>query len=338
MITQRLIDILTQLIEIDTTNPPGNEAGMVRHLQILLEGSEMRVVEHGHGRSSLVALVGPIKKERPTLTFIGHMDTVPYTEENWDYPPLKATVHLDRLYGRGASDMKSGLACMILLAEWCLKNQDKMTANLKLVFTADEEADGIGMQDIIKQGLVASDEFLIVPEPTDLRVAYEEKGALWLRLKSFGKASHGSLPEEGSNAIDAVFHFKQRLFELIACDHRLLGSTTASLNLLQGGSKVNVVADYATAEIDVRYPPDVSDERLREAVSQSIEYVAQSGVKMEYEVLNFRPALCSPKKRLAGAIKEAYEHLQLSYEEFGVRYYTDLSSFASLENEYARSV
>ncbi len=98
----RLVEILRQLIEVDTTNPPGNEKGIVTYLRSLFQDTLMTELIHDEQRSSLIVEIGSSVKERPTMTFIGHMDTVPYSQENWRYPPLKATESAGRIYGGAA--------------------------------------------------------------------------------------------------------------------------------------------------------------------------------------------------------------------------------------------
>ncbi len=330
----RLVEILRQLIEVDTTNPPGNEKGIVTYLRSLFQDTLMTELIHDEQRSSLIVEIGSSVKERPTMTFIGHMDTVPYSQENWRYPPLKATESAGRIYGRGSSDMKSGLACMIAVGELLKQEPQRLQVNLRLVFTADEEAGGMGMREIIRQELIGPDELLIVPEPTQLAAAFEEKGAYWLRVEALGRASHGSAPELGSNAIDAIFRFKRMLEEKILVQNTLVGKTTVSLNRIKGGKKVNVTADYATAEIDIRYPPELSAERLQNAVASCIAELAKHGIEIKTEVLNNRLALSNQKGRLREILRNAMKDLDLPYREIGVRYYTDLSSFANMPNEF----
>ncbi len=335
MSLSRLTEILKLLIEVDTTNPPGNEKGIVVLLQSLLRGAELTEFKHDEKRSSLLAEIGPMRGDRPTLTFIGHMDTVPFSRENWSYHPLKATIEAGRMYGRGSSDMKSGLACMVHLGEAFLQNPELLKANLRLIFTADEEAGGIGMRVLIEENVVSRGELLIIPEPTQMAVAYEEKGAFWFELEAFGKASHGSAPELGCNAIDSIYLFKAALTRKISAENKLVGPTTLSLNRIRGGNKVNVVPDYAIAEFDLRYPPELSMEQLTKALEESAAETAVEGCETRFKILNHRPALANNQSRLKSRIQNAMADLGFEYKEIGVRYYTDLSSFESLGNEFA---
>lgn len=334
MPSERLIGYLQELIAIDTTNPPGNEAAIVAYLKKLFPDCESRIIYHSENRSSLIVNLTNEIASRPSITFIGHMDTVPFTSDNWSYPPLEATIVNDRLYGRGSSDMKSGLACMIELGHFIRQHPQKVTSNVRLVFTADEESGGLGMKDIIDQGLIEDHEILIVPEPTDLCVAYQEKGALWLQLEIVGKASHGSMPQAGRNAIQAVFDFQQALLARITAENDMVGPTTVSLNKISGGNKVNVVADYAVCELDIRYPPEIDGAHLNQAIRDCQTEIAVDGIDITYQVLNHRPALINQKPGLHQVVRQIFADLKLDYREVGVKYYTDLSSFKNLTNEF----
>ncbi len=116
------------------------------------------------------------------------------------------------------------------------------------------------------------------------------------------------------------------LEEKILVQNTLVGKTTVSLNRIKGGKKVNVTADYATAEIDIRYPPELSAERLQNAVASCIAELAKHGIEIKTEVLNNRLALSNQKGRLREILRNAMKDLDLPYREIGVRYYTDLSS------------
>lgn len=334
MLEKRLVEILKLLIEKDTTNPPGNEAGLVAIIQTLLPGASFQIIEHSENRSSLVVNIGKVDSNRSTFSFIGHMDTVPFTQSNWTYPAIKATVLDGKVFGRGSSDMKGGLAVMVKLGQTLLEEPKLASANLRLIFTADEEAGGLGIKELLAQGLVSESEYLIVPEPTSLQVALEQKGAYWVKLEIFGRASHGSMPEIGSNSIDTLFKFKEQLANLITVDNALVGPTTVSLNKISGGNKTNVVADYAVGEIDIRYPKEVTLEVINAALETCSELVRQQGDEVKFEVMNYRPAIANSGGRLVGIIKDAYQKLNYRYNEIGVRYYTDLSSFSSLKNEF----
>ena len=332
--SERLIGYLTELIAFDTTNPPGNEAAVVAYLKQLFPECQNQVISHGENRSSLIIHLTEEVADRPSISFIGHIDTVPFTSENWSYPPLAATIESDRLYGRGASDMKSGLACMIELGQFIRQHPQQVTSNVRLVFTADEESGGLGMKDILEQNLIKDHELLVVPEPTDLSVAYQEKGALWLKLEIVGKASHGSMPQAGRNAIQAVFDFQQALLKRIAAGNDMVGPTTVSLNKISGGNKVNVVADYAVAELDIRYPPEIDWAHLEQAIRDCQSELSGDGIDITYQVLNHRPALINQQPGLRGVVRQILADLKLDYREIGVKYYTDLSSFKQLSNEF----
>ncbi len=151
---KRTENILRKLININTTNPPGNEMELIKViLSFFSEEMDYKIIDHGDNRGSLlIELKG---KDEEKIGFIGHLDTVPVPDESsWIYPPFSGVMKDGYMYGRGASDMKGGIAAMILTALYFIENNIAPPHTIKFVFTADEESGGLGIKTLRDKGLL----------------------------------------------------------------------------------------------------------------------------------------------------------------------------------------
>lgn len=271
---------LTQrLIAFDTVNPPGQEEPCARHLGELLEaaGFELTYVPMGPDRASLVARKGSAGPQGP-LVFTGHIDVVPLGGAPWTHGPFAGEIDGDRLYGRGSSDMKSGIAAFVCAA---ISEAHRAGEGLELVLiiTAGEETGCHGAESIVSAGLQGRAGALIVGEPTANRPYVGHKGALWLRCVACGKTAHGSMPEAGDNAVYKAARATHRL-SLFAFDvpaHPTLGAPTLNVGTFHGGININSVPDRAAIEVDMRTIPGLAHASLRERVAATV----QEGMEIE---------------------------------------------------------
>lgn len=264
------LELAAELIKIDSTNPPGGEAAMVAHLAPLLAeaGFALSVDEFAPGRPSLIArwARGP----QPPLCFCAHLDTVPLGSEAWRRNPFGAHLEEGRLYGRGASDMKGGLAAMVVAARRLAAAQPGR-AGLVLALTAAEETGCEGAFHLAaRPQALAGAAAVLVGEPTANRPLLGHKGALWLRASFQGRAAHGSLPHLGDNAAlkaaRAALLLSEHDFGL--APHPLLGPVTVNVGTLRGGHKVNMVPDHAQLGLDLRTLPGQDHEALAAQVAR----------------------------------------------------------------------
>ncbi len=260
---------LTQrLVRLNTCNPPGNEDQGVFHLGKLLEEAGFRIssYEFGLRRSSLVASIGGVSGRQP-ICFTGHVDTVSPGAAPWRCDPFAAEIDGDRLFGRGSSDMKSGVAAFVAAAI-AVAPRLSDTAGLVLIITAGEETGCEGAFHLVKlnetKGILGSAGAMIVAEPTSNYPIVGHKGAFWLQAKSRGVAAHGAMPDRGVNAIykaaRAVTALEQFDFGVPA--HPLMGRATLNVGTIQGGINVNSVPDEAMIGVDIRTIPGQSHSEL----------------------------------------------------------------------------
>jgi succinyl-diaminopimelate desuccinylase len=247
-----------ELIRFKTVNPPGDERPCAQHLGNILEsaGFNTTMIPFGEGRAQLIARIGG-SVDKPPLCFTGHLDTVPLGAQPWSVDPISADIKNGKLYGRGSSDMKSGVAAFIAAAvdladRWANK------LNFVLVITAGEETGCTGAADLARRGdWLGKAGAIVVAEPTSNLPLAGHKGALWLMAKTQGVTAHGSMPEKGVNAIykaaRAITALEQ--FDFNVARHEVMGAPTLNVGTVQSGLNINSVPDRAVIGIDIRTLP-----------------------------------------------------------------------------------
>ena len=222
---------------------------------------EARNLDH-NGAPVLVAEVGPRVDEAVAQVVLhGHLDVVPGHPEQFE-----ARVDGDRLYGRGAYDMKGGLAAMMCAVK-DLERQQRV--RVRLVCVPDEESEELDLRStdaIVRMGL--GGDFAITGEPTDLHIGVEAKGVLAMRIEVHGRAAHSSTPWLGDNAIlKAIDVF--RAIESLPFSRQsseLFDRPSINLGRIQGGDALNKVPDSCTMAVDVRYLPGQDPDEILEQV------------------------------------------------------------------------
>jgi len=267
------VSLTQQLVRFDTINPKSPELPCARFLAQLLEsgGFAVRVHEFAPGRASLVARA-PGGNE-PPLCFAGHLDTVPLGAAPWKRDPFAGETDAGRLYGRGSSDMKSGVAALACAALDLVHSGTLRRAGLSLVFVAGEETGCEGAAHLARTaGALGIAGALVVGEPTDGIPLIGHKGALWLEARTRGVTAHGSMPERGVNAIHRAARALAVLegFRFDTAPDPLLGRPTLNVGTIHGGLNVNSVPDQAVIGIDIRTVPSQDHGRLREELARAL--------------------------------------------------------------------
>jgi succinyl-diaminopimelate desuccinylase len=239
-----------RLITYDTSSADGIRAAS-GFIKGWLEARDIRVSDEVHkGLPILLAEVGPA--DAPRVVFHGHVDVVPAFPEQFA-PRLEG----DRLYGRGAYDMKGALAAM-MLAMRDAAEQDAV--NVRFVCVPDEESDDVDSRsiDALVAGSLGDADFALTGEPTDLHIGVQAKGVLALRVEVKGTAAHGSTPWLGDNAILKAFDVFRRIetlpFSRMSSD--LFDRPSINLARIMGGDAFNKVPDSCGIDVDIRYLPN----------------------------------------------------------------------------------
>jgi len=259
-----VIELARTLIRFDTRNPPGGERACARYLGGLLEeqGLEVNEYEFADGRTSLVARTRGARERQP-LCLTGHLDVVPLGAAEWTHEPFAGEMENGRLYGRGSTDMKGGIAAMTVAALRALEADDRVP--LELVFTASEETGCEGAYHLTgTPGLLTPPGAMIIGEPTGNYPLIGHKGAFWLHAITRGTTAHGSMPEAGDNAVHKAAHAITRLenFAFRETPDPSLGLPSLNVGTVAGGMNMNSVPDEATIGIDIRTLPQQSHQAL----------------------------------------------------------------------------
>jgi succinyl-diaminopimelate desuccinylase len=217
-----------------------------------LEAREIEVREHAHnGLPVLVAEAGADgNASAPTVIFHGHLDVVPGLQEQYE-----PRVEGDRLIGRGAYDMKGGLAAMMCALKDCAA-QDRV--RVRFICVPDEEAEDVDARstdELVSSGLRA--DFAITGEPTDLHIGVQAKGVLAMRIEVAGRSAHGSTPWLGDSAVLKAFDVFRRIEALPFSreSSELFDRPSINLGRIAGGDAFNKVPDQCEMVVDVRYLP-----------------------------------------------------------------------------------
>jgi succinyl-diaminopimelate desuccinylase len=255
-----LLTLARQLVRFDTTNPPGNELPAAEWVGDFLRaaGLEVTVQEFAGTRGNLVARLRG-SGERGGLLFSGHLDTVPVGDAGrWTVAPLDGLVRDGRLFGRGVLDMKGAVAAMAAVLR-DLSREGTPKGDIVLALTAGEEVDSCGARMLCEARLLHGVDVAVIGEPTRLDVGIAHRGALWVRVDTHGEAAHGSQPAAGVNAVRELLSWLDPLesIEALVAEpvDEVLGAGSASLNVIGGGTSVNVVPDRAHAVLDFRTVP-----------------------------------------------------------------------------------
>ncbi|MFX0014762.1 MAG: M20 family metallopeptidase [Promethearchaeota archaeon] len=283
------LKILKNLVRINSENPPGNTQQIIKWIQKWAEKNNISSEIHSYTNNQANILLTIGQSDR-SIVMCGHLDTVPIGDiSNWDYDPLGAEEVGGYLYGRGSADMKGGVAAC-LGALKALKNSvdiNKLIFQIVFLGTSDEEV-GLGGAKAVMQKLriMENAEFLIVTEPTNLKVGIAEKGVLWFTIRCFGEAAHGSTPEKGVNAIEELV----KLFPLLKkavpqISDPILGKSTINLGVIKGGKSANVVPEKAEIQCDFRLVPPVIISDFADEIKNSIKIFEKSSpARFETEI------------------------------------------------------
>ena len=213
-----------------------------------------------NGRPLLAATVGP--QTGPTIVLHGHLDVVPGRAEQFS-----PRVEGDRLFGRGAYDMKAGLAGDDVRAARP-GAQDRVRVHFVCVSDEEsEESEQRGSDYLVEQGYLG--DFAITGEPTDLLIGIQAKGVLAMRLEVTGIAAHGSTPWLGDNAVLKAFDVFREIESLAFAreSSELFDRPSINLGRIFGGDALNKVPDLCTIDVDVRYLPGQDPEEIQEAIA-----------------------------------------------------------------------
>ena len=309
-----LIQLLENLVQINSVNPSlsdrgAGEADIAREIGDYLDrlGLEVRYQELGKNRINVVAVLKGTGGGR-SLMLNGHTDTV--STENMADDPFRPQIKNGRLYGRGALDMKAGVAAQIMAIQTLLEAQIELKGDVILTLVADEEYASMGTEAIVNEYRADG---AIICEPTDLEIVIAHKGFAWVKIEIFGRAAHGSLPHRGIDAIAKAGRVLTAIEDygkprLARKAHPLLGSPSIHASLISGGTELSTYPDYCKIELERRNLPGEDRRMIAEEIQKLLQGIRcrDDHFKADYDVFFFRPAYeISPDQPIVQTVSRA---------------------------------
>ena len=298
-------EILDRLISLPTVSADSNLAviGFIENFLSSRGFKTHRILDETGTKAGLFARLGPA--DRPGVMLSGHTDVVPVAGQAWTKDPFKMARDGSRLYGRGTTDVKGFVACMLSAADRA--TEMSLAQPLKLAFSWDEEVGCIGIPQMLPklESCIGKPSLCIVGEPTYMQIALGHKGKVVLRATCHGTNGHSAMAPDYLNAIHLAADFIGKL-RVIQSDLAMAGGRDADYGIpyatvhvgkITGGTALNIVPERAVVDFEIRYPATQSAAAIRATIAAAASVVAASwreafpGARIEVETLNAYPGL-----------------------------------------------
>ncbi|TQR12285.1 M20 family metallopeptidase [Psychrobacillus soli] len=311
-----LIELCSSLIRIPSENPPGDSTEASEFVSDYLKqfGLEVDWHEASEKMYNLVSSIGDESGKK--LIYCGHTDVVPAGDlSKWDFDPFSGEVVDGWMLGRGASDMKGGLAGIIFAFTLFKRLGIELPGQLTLAIVPDEETGGeFGVPWLLENNLINGDGCLIAEPSSPLNPTIGQKGSYWFELEVFGEPGHGSLsPVAGNNAIvDAIaaiekirtlwdldIHMPEEVRELVDISKRYLREVeeereifqpvleriTVNIGTINGGTKSNVIPESCKVQVDCRLPFGITHEEVSDYLKKELDSL---GIRYSIRLFGFK--------------------------------------------------
>lgn len=330
MNNEEKVKILADLVAIQSVND--HETTVAEYLKDLFEAHsiEAKILKITDTRANLVAEIG---QGAPVIGVSGHMDVVSAGDQsNWTSDPFQLTERGGNLYGRGAADMKSGLAALVIAMIEIHEQKLLKKGTIRLMATTGEEVGGQGAYHFYKDGYMKDVDALVIAEPSQDTIIYSHKGSMDARIQSTGKAAHSSMPQLGYNAIDPLIelvHEANRFFRTTDKTNAVLGDLVMNTTIFQGGNQVNSIPEEAMLEMNIRTIPEFDNDEVAKALEKLVADQNQKGAKLSLDIYMSLPSVLAAKesKLSALAAKLGQEHLHQEIQTAASPGVTDASNF-----------
>lgn len=334
--------LIQELVRIPTKNPPGMEKPgaefIVQKLRQWGIQADLIPEPYEERPQAWAQVIG--SSERPTLVLNGHIDVVPEGDATqWDYAPFEGKIVGGRIYGRGTSDMKGALVAMMVAAKILNEMKNQLRGRILLQFAIGEETGEPGTKHLLLNRGLRGD-YGIVLEPTGLRVATAEKGLAWFRVTLQGRPVHGSIAEQGINAIDKAMKFANEIAkyndEISRRMHPLVGNAKCSITMINGGTKENVIPESCRIVLDRRINPDESVDAVENEIRSILDRLASEDSDFKYglkRTMVYESAEVPTNSFLAQVVRRhATKVAGIPQEPYGTPFSTDVRNFINDAN------
>lgn len=326
------IKVLGDMISIPTVNPPGEYYWeFVNYSKKILEsiGFKTEILEvpreyvekyyPEYADHPRYIILSRYSSSRPVFHFNGHYDVVP-AGSGWSKKPFEPVIEDNRIYGRGSSDMKGGIAAFLVAAKTLIETTRDINGTIEIALVPDEEIGGETGSGYLTKITGIKPDYAIIGEPSSSNTMWiGHKGALWAIVEVHGRQAHGSTPWLGVNAFEYMVKIAHRLINeyILLLDSRKSkyeyddprgAKPTATIGgELKGGAKINIVPGYCSFSIDRRIVPD---EKLEDVERELVEFLERTvseyrDVKVNIKIINrLKPALVDPELDFIKLIKK----------------------------------
>ncbi|HSQ18827.1 MAG TPA: acetylornithine deacetylase/succinyl-diaminopimelate desuccinylase family protein [Blastocatellia bacterium] len=335
-LADEMVEWLRQLVRIPTVNPPGENYKVCAQFiadKLREFGYEVSFIEAAglpectpvHPRTNVI---GHLHGSRfhPTLHFNGHIDVVP-AGAGWTFDPFSAEVRDGRIYGRGVTDQKAGIAASVFAVEAIRRAGFKLTGSIEQSATVDEESGGLaGVAYLAEHGYIRPDlaDYVIITEPLNYdRICLGHRGVYWFEVVMHGRIAHGSMPFLGVSAIERMARFIDRIEDQLRprlAQRRTLmpvepdgaRSATINVNSISGGQDPDLpqtpcVADLCRAVFDRRFLIEENLDDVRLEIIELIEQLRTEDADLQYELkdsLIVHPTMTAPETPLVKTMRD----------------------------------
>lgn len=245
----------------------------------------------------------------------GHLDVVAAGDESeWKFPPYDAHIDGNKLYGRGATDMKAGLVALVIAMIELKEAGMPYNGTIKALFTVGEEVGELGAMQLTELGYADDLDALLIAEPTAYTISYAHKGSINYTVNSYGKSSHSSMPEEGINAINQLNLFITKINEAMdevttRYQNKILGKFVHSVTTISGGTQVNSIPGVARIQGNIRSIPEFSNKETVDLLKKITSEVNKE-IDGELELIidfNKQPVESNPESELIQSIQDDFD-------------------------------
>ena len=310
-----LLDIFSKAVAIPSTNPKGNEKPMCEYVENLLKQNDIEyfTVPVENDRYDIIAKIHGHSSE-DSIVFTGHMDVVPVSDDEilrWETPPFIPTIKDGKLFGRGSADMKSGLISAIYSMILLKRHNIKPSRDVILAANIDEENYMKGSKALQNNPIFEGAKYLIVCEPTDMKICNEQKGRTWADVCVHGMTAHGSQKGVGENAI----YLAIKLIEKIKnTEFEKYPDTFWRTLAINAGVEPQVVPDRCTFTVDARLQVGHDPSNIWEKLEDMIKQIKKENPHFDatYDIADMRTSWHTSKEdKLIQDIEKSLQKLDI---------------------------
>jgi succinyl-diaminopimelate desuccinylase len=324
----QLVRLCSEFGRIDSSNPPGDTTAMVEACRRMFDGVAGIAVEEIARERPMVNLIAHLSGGAPgaRLVMNGHLDNPPvFYPERWTVAPFGGVVAAGRIYGRGISDMKAGVAAQVLAMRELAAFREHFAGDLVLMLVADEGTGGhAGTQYVLeKRPELAGDAMISADAGSPLVARIGEKGFVWIEIEAHGKPAGSAHPHLGVNAIErllpalhaipkvaegavrippavgAAIEKASLRSETGAGETRTLTHVTVNIGMVKGGTRINTMPGQASAKVDVRMPPGTTVADIRSRIASVLDGIPD----IAWRILDAAdPTWTAPEAAIVGAL------------------------------------